>query len=164
MDTKKKKIAAGIVILFVLGAIGALVFLFLPRQAEKPKAEDEKIETIIPQPPAAQLPPHPGTIIVRDRGNKVTREAPAEAAPIEERYVFYKEGKEVPYGGDYDKVIPIIEVEITPRDKKGVIVAFPAVQADKIEIKSYGPDKKLLRTAVTDLTVTTPDPVTTPPK
>ncbi len=88
---------------------------------------------------------HPGKIIIKNLGDKSTRELGSGDVPISGKFVFYKDGKEVLYPGEFDEAVPIVEVELIPTDQDGNIILPQSVSA--FQTKEYGEGHKLLRSS-----------------
>jgi len=106
---------------------------------------------------------HQGTILVKNISDKTQHIFDIHGAPIEAQFVFFKNGREVSYNDQYDEAVPIVEIELTSRDKNGKIVQFPKVAAQTIETKEYGPERRLLKTTIVDTTSPKSNAAITPP-
>lgn len=145
----KKRVLGGIVFGMIIVITAGYVYYIskIQRQPIVEQAVPEVFrENVVSDKPFVSPVSHPGKIIIRSLIDGGVKEVNADEAPIEGKFIFFKEGKEVSYTDNFDEVIPIVEVEIT-KDKK---------------IKQYGEGHRLLR-AITLDSGNQADPASTPP-
>lgn len=152
---KGLKLSRGIIIITavisILFSAGSVYFYFTSLNQQKviQKTEGEFVNGI-----RADVYPtipiqHPGKIVIKNLGDNSTRELDAFGVPISGKFVFFKDGKEVPYPAQFDEVIPIVEVELIPSDKDGKSVSPGG--ALNFQTKEYGEGHKLLRSSSTPI-------------
>ena len=92
-------------------------------------------------------PAHPGTITMRDMFKQTEQIVPYESVPKNQQFVYLtKDGIETFNLNEAVERIPIVEVEMLSLDAKGNLV--PSETAKTLRIKSFGPDRRPLRSTV----------------
>jgi hypothetical protein len=92
-------------------------------------------------------PAHPGTITIRDMFKKTEKVVPYKSVPKNQQFVYLpKDGVETFNLNEAVERIPIVEVEMLSLDAKGNLV--PSKIAQTIRIKSFGPNRRPLRSTV----------------
>lgn len=130
-------------------AIGYVLYLKTQKHEAVSRDEPKELqENISYDKPFVSPVPHPGKILIRSLSDGRTKETNAEEAPIDSKFIFYKDQKEVSYKDDFDTVVPIVEVELTK----------------DFEVRQYGEGHKLLRTALLKKGANSPDPALQPPE
>lgn len=128
-------------VVFIAAGIALIYFLNTWRYSQQP----ERVSTTTEPVPTAdvikgdepfQSPiPHPGKIVIRSFNDKESKTVSIDELPVDARFVFYKSGKIVSYKESFDKVVAVVEVEIT----------------NDLRIKKYGENHKLLDTVKMEL-------------
>jgi hypothetical protein len=90
--------------------------------------------------------PHPGTIVLVDRGTGEEEERPADEFPASQQFVYLKNGEETIVPAEATDRIPIVRIETIPLDAQGNLV--PREQATQMRVLEFGPDDQRLRLSI----------------
>lgn len=151
MNTQKNIL---IIVLLAVVCVGLALFLYWEKGSLTPtvptlqKVDERQISPTNPS--INEFKPHPGTIILKNLYDGKEMQVPASGIPIEDQFVYFKDGTETTDQLTADAREPIIRQEFTPLTKEGVKISLD--KAEALKIKEYG-ESGLLRERTIDRTV-----------